>query len=99
MGRQIRNSVPAFQTQMSTVTLLRKPARTRGHEQVGARKSVQHKAQGLPSIGLGTDVFVKDLQLSGKVVEASFSNSLIFRNCVSSAVQTPRTSSFVLSCY
>ena len=31
----------------------------------------RHKAKRLPSIGLGTKVFVKDLQHSGKVIEAA----------------------------
>jgi len=31
----------------------------------------RHKAKSLPSIGPGTEVFVKDLQRSGKVIEAA----------------------------
>ncbi|XP_078352985.1 uncharacterized protein LOC144637776 [Oculina patagonica] len=74
MGRQIRNSVPAFHTQLNP--------QWPDLENLRARESIsklkqekvfnsRHKAKPLPPIGPGTEVFVKDLQRPGKVIEAA----------------------------
>jgi len=53
--------------------------------------NTRHKAKPLPSIGLGTEVFIKDLQRSGKVIEVASTpqsykvetpTSTIRRNCI-----------------
>ena len=74
MGRQIRNSVPSFHAQL-------KPQwpdldNLRARESVSKLKqetvfNTRHKAKLLPLIRPGTEVFVKDLQQLGKVVEAA----------------------------
>ena len=74
MGRQIRNSVSSFHTQL-------KP-QWPDVDNLHARESVsklkqetvfntRHKAKPLPSIRPGTEVFVKELQRLGKVIEAA----------------------------
>ena len=74
MGRQIRNSAPAFHTQLNP--------QWPDLENLHARESMsklkqetvfntRHKAKTLPSTGPGTEVFIKDLQRSGNVIEAA----------------------------
>ena len=74
MGGQIRNSVPLFHTQLN----LQWPDldNLRTIESMSKLKqemvfNTRHKAKALPSIGPGTEVFVKDLQRLGKVIEAA----------------------------
>ena len=74
MGRQVRNSVTSFHTQL-------KP-QWPDVDNLHARESVsklkqdtvfntRHKAKPLPSIRPGTEVFIKALQRLGKVIEAA----------------------------
>ena len=74
MGRQIRNSVPVFHTQLhpqwpDLENLREKESMSKLKQQTLFNS--RHKAKLLPLIGSGTEVFVKDLQCSGKVIEAA----------------------------
>ena len=74
MGRQIRNSVPLLHTQLNPQWPDLDNLRTRGSVSKLKQETVfntRHKAKPLPSIGPGTEVFVKDLQRLGKVIEAA----------------------------
>ena len=74
MGKQIRNSVPLFHTQLNPQWPdLDNP---RARESISKSKqemvfNTRHNAKPLPSIEPGTKVFVKDLQRLGKVIEAA----------------------------
>ena len=73
-GRQIRNSVPLFHTQLNPQWPDLDNLRTRESMSKLKQETVfntRHKAKPLPSIGPGTEVFIKDLQCLGKVVEAA----------------------------
>ena len=74
MGRQIRNSVPVFHTQLhpqwpDLENLREKESMSKLKQQTVFNS--RHKGKRLPPIGPGTKVFVKDLQHSGKVIEAA----------------------------
>ena len=74
MGRQIRNSVPVFHTQLHPLwpdleNLREKESISKLKQQTVFNS--RHKAKRLPPIGPGAKVFVKDLQHSGKVIEAA----------------------------
>ena len=74
MGRQIRNSVPTFHTQLDpqwpdfgNLHARESMSKLRQEKVFNSR----HKAKPLSPIGPGTEVFVKDLQRTGKVVKAA----------------------------
>ena len=74
MGRQIRNSVPLFHTQLNPQW----PGldNLRAQESVSKLKqdtvfNTRHQAKPLPSIRPDTEDFVKELQRLGKVIEAA----------------------------
>lgn len=74
MGRQIRNSVPMFDTQLNPHW----PDLGKLHARESQSKLKQetmfnsrHRAKPLSPIGPDTEVFVKDLKRSGKVVKAA----------------------------
>ena len=74
MGRQIRNSVPSFHTQLKPQW----PDLDNLHVRESVSKlkqeivfNTRHKAKPLPSIRPGTEVFVKELQRLGIVIEAA----------------------------
>ena len=74
MGRQIRNSVPLFHTQLNPQW----PGldNLRAQESVSKLKqdtvfNTRHQAKPLPSIRPDTEDFFKELQRLGKVIEAA----------------------------
>jgi len=72
-GRQIRNSVPLFHTQLNPQWPDLDNLRARESVSKLNQETVintRHKTKSLPSTGPDTEVFVKDLQRSGKVIEA-----------------------------
>ena len=74
MGRQLRNRVPVFHIQLNPQwpdleNLREKESMSKLKQQTLFNS--RHKAKLLPLIGSGTEVFVKDLQCSGKVIEAA----------------------------
>ena len=74
MGRQIMYSVPAFHTQLNPQWPDLENLRARESMSKLKQETVfntRHKAKSLSSIGPGTELFVKDLQRSGKVIEAA----------------------------
>ena len=74
MRRQIRNSVPLFHTQLNPQWHDLDNLRVRQSMSKMKQKTVfnkRHKAKPLPSIGPGTEVFIEDLQRSGKFIEAA----------------------------
>ena len=74
MGRQIRNSVPLFHTQLYPQWPDLDNLRARESMSKLKQETVfntRHKAKPLPSVGPGAEVFVEDLQRSGKVIEAA----------------------------
>ena len=74
MGRQIRNSVSLFHTQLNPKWTDLDNLRVRENIRKLKKETVSNtrqRAKPLPPIGPGTKVFVKDLQRSGKVMEAA----------------------------
>ena len=74
MGRQIRNSVPLFHTQLNPQWPDLDNLHTRESMSKLKQETVfntRHKAKPLPSIRTGTEAFVKDLRRLGKVIEAA----------------------------
>ena len=74
MGRQLRNRVPVFHIQLNPQwpdleNLREKESMSKLKQQTLFNS--RHKAKLLPLIGSGTEVFVKDLQRSGKVIKAA----------------------------
>ena len=74
MGRQIRKSVPLFHTQLNSQWPDLDNLRAREGMSKMKQETVfktRHKSKPLPSFRPGTEVFVKDLQRLGKVIEAA----------------------------